>query len=210
MLKILAWLVGGVLGLAVLYTATALLLGEIPVNRDFQIASNGVPIAVCSNGVHTDFVLPVKSDAVDWSRNFPPAQYPADVTRFDHIGIGWGNLDFYRSTPTWSDFDPGTALRALLGLGPAAMHVQYRPGPGASENCRRLEIGLVQYRQLANYVSATLASTDPVAPGYGATDCSTRPRDASVYLRAATSGWVGASWKRVSPPASGRPLHSRC
>jgi len=156
---------------AIGYVATALVLGAIPANRDFAETPGGVPIAVCSNGIHTDFVLPVKTEAVDWSTIFLPRHYPIDVTGFDHVGIGWGDLDFYRSTPTWKDFSIGTALKALTGMGPAALHVQYRPGPGAHEDCRRAEISIPQYRALADYIGATMASPGwPSAPGYGATD----------------------------------------
>ncbi len=160
MLKMLRRIASVILALVFLYLAAAFGLGLVPVNADFTKTSGGISVAVCSNGVHTDFVLPVKTEAIDWSTLFPPRHYPADVTHFDHIGIGWGDLDFYRSTPSWSDFDSGIALRALAGLGPAALHVQYRSGPGANEDCRRLEISPVQYSDLAHYVSATLASTE--------------------------------------------------
>jgi len=199
MLKLLFRIVVGGLGLCVLYIAAALLLGVLPVNRDFTPTPGGVPVAVCSNGVHTDFVLPVRSEEVDWSAIFPPAQYPTDVTRFDHIGIGWGDLDFYKSTPRWVDFDTGIALRALTGLGPAALHVQYRPGPGANEDCRRVEIGIPQYRALVNYIAATTTSPVPAAAGYGATDLFF-PAQGRFSLIKSCNVWVGQGLK-----ASGLP-----
>jgi uncharacterized protein (TIGR02117 family) len=171
MLKLLRRLVGAILTLCTLYLATVIIFGFVPVNRDFIETPSGIPIAVCSNGVHTDFVLPVKTAEVDWSKTFPPVHYPVDVTRFDHVGIGWGDLDFYRSTPTWSDFDVGIALAALTGLGPAALHVQYLPEPGTDARCRRVEISTQQYRAIIGYIRAAIVSTDrPAAPGYGATD----------------------------------------
>ena len=36
----------------------------IPVNRDFAETPGGIPVAVCSNGIHTDFVLPVKTAVI--------------------------------------------------------------------------------------------------------------------------------------------------
>jgi uncharacterized protein (TIGR02117 family) len=171
MLKALRRIIGLLLAFLALYVFAALILGFAPVNRSFTPTAGGVPIAVCSNGVHTDFVLPVRTEEVDWSAIFPTVHYPVDVTGFDHIGIGWGDLDFYRSTPTWSDFDTGIALRAVTGLGPAALHVQYRPGPGLNEDCRHAEISVPQYRALAGYIGATMASPGwPAASGYGATD----------------------------------------
>jgi uncharacterized protein (TIGR02117 family) len=187
-------------GAVVLYVGIALALGAIPINRDFAETPGGVPIAVCSNGVHTDFVLPVKTEGVDWSAIFPPAHYPVDVTGFDHIGIGWGDLDFYKSTPSWGDFDAGIALKALTGLGPAALHVQYRPGPGATEDCRRAEISVPQYRALSDYIGATMASPGwPAAPGYGATDLFYAAHGHFSLLKSCNV-WVGEGLK-----ASGQP-----
>jgi uncharacterized protein (TIGR02117 family) len=199
MLRLLGRIIIGVFGLCVLYVVAALLLGAMPANRDFAATRGGVVVAVCSNGVHTDFVLPVRSEEVDWSAIFPPQLYPTDVTRFDHIGIGWGDLDFYKSTPRWADFDIGIAFRALTGLGPAALHVQYRPGPGPSEDCRQATISLPQYRALVNYIAATTASPVPAAPGYGATDLFF-PAQGRFSLIKSCNVWVGQGLK-----ASGLP-----
>ena len=201
MLKILRRITGVILALGSLYLVAAFVLGLVPVNAAFTETSGGVPIDVCSNGVHTDFVLPVKTDEVDWSTTFRPRHFPTDVTGFDHIGIGWGDLDFYRSTPRWSDFDAGIALRALAGLGPAALHVQYRPGPGANEDCRRMVVSVPQYRALANYIGATLAATEaPAAPGYGATDLF-YPALGRFSLFKSCNVWVGEGLKASGLPS---------
>ncbi|WP_395022295.1 TIGR02117 family protein [Dongia sp.] len=202
MLKLLRRTVGAILALGALYLGAALALGFIPVNRDFTETPGGVPIAVCSNGVHTDFVLPVKTAEVDWSEVFPPQHYPVDVTPFDHVGIGWGDLDFYRTTPTWADFDIGTALRALTGLGPAALHVQYRPGPGASEDCRQTTISIPQYRALSDYIGTTMASPGwPASPGYGATDLFYAAHGRFSLLKSCNV-WVGEGLKAAGLPSA--------
>jgi uncharacterized protein (TIGR02117 family) len=198
--KLLRRLASAILALVLLYGASALVLGVIPVNRDFTETPDGIAIAVCSNGVHTDFVLPVRTEAVDWSAFFPPAHYPVDVTRFDHIGIGWGDLDFYRSTPRWADFDAAIALKALGGLGPAALHVQYRPGPGASEDCRSRAISAAQYGALRDYIASALVSRTPAAPGYGGSDLFYPARGRFSLIRSCNV-WVGQGLRAASLPA---------
>jgi uncharacterized protein (TIGR02117 family) len=200
MLKVLRWSVGAIFALIVFYIAAALVLGLVPANRTFAQTPGGVPVAVCSNGVHTDFVLPVKSEVVEWSATFPPANYPVDVTRFDHVGIGWGDLDFYRSTPRWADFDLGIALRALTGLGPAVLHVQYRPGPGVNEDCRSVAISVSQYRALSAYIAATIASAGPTAPGYGGSDLF-YPAKGHFGLIKSCNVWIGQGLKASGLPA---------
>ena len=200
MLKPLRRIVTAILALLSLYVAAALVLGLVPINRDFTETSGGIPIAVCSNGVHTDFILPVKTDEVDWSKVFPTVHYPVDVTQFDHIGIGWGDLDFYKSTPSWSDFDTGIALKALAGLGPAALHVQYRPGPSATEDCRRAEISVPQYGALVGYIGATMASPGwPSAPGYGSTDLFYAAHGHFSLVKSCNV-WVGEGLKAAGLP----------
>jgi len=199
-LKLFSRAFAAVVALALAYLAAALLLGAWPINRDFQPTPGGVEVFVCSNGVHTDFVLPVRTEEVDWSAIFAPRYYPADVTRFDHVGIGWGNLDFYRSTPRWSDFRIGTALHSALGFGAAALHVQYRPVPGPAERCGRVAVSAVQYRALANYIAATTAGPDPVAPGYGATDLF-YPARGRFSLFKSCNVWVGQGLQAARLPA---------
>jgi uncharacterized protein (TIGR02117 family) len=200
MLKALRRFAAAVLAIGFVYLAAALGLGALAVNRNFQPSADGIEIAVCSNGVHTDFVLPVKTAEVDWAAIFPPAHYPTDVTHFDYVGIGWGDLDFYRSTPAWRDFDTAVALRALTGLGPAALHVQYRPRPGATEDCRGVSVSAWQYQALADYIAATTALTDaPAAPGYGATDLFYAARG-HFNLFKSCNVWVGQGLKAASLP----------
>jgi uncharacterized protein (TIGR02117 family) len=168
------------LGVATLIAATylvaALVLGYLPVNRDFASTPGGTEVFVCDNGWHTDFVLPVRNAEVDWSRRFPAPDFVGPVGGYDHIGIGWGNLDFYHATPTWAEFRLSTAWRALLGSGPSALHVQYRPGPGYKEKCGRLVLDDAHYQALADYIDGSLLDSAAgeaavlASPGYGATD----------------------------------------
>jgi uncharacterized protein (TIGR02117 family) len=201
LLRVPGRIVGVLAALCVLYFAAAFILGFVPVNGTFTETRGGIPIAVCSNGVHTDFVLPVKTDAVDWSAFFPRASFPAPVEGFDHVGIGWGDLDFYRATPRWRDVKLGTALRAASGLGGgAALHVQYRPAPGAAERCALLTIGTAQYRALAEYIAGSLvASLSPVAPGYGGSDAF-YPAEGRFSLIRSCNVWVGQGLKAASLP----------
>jgi len=198
-LKLFSRAFAAVVALALAYLAAALLLGAFPVNRDFQPTPGGIEVFVCSNGVHTDFVLPVKTAEVDWSAIFLPRHYPVDVTGFDHVGIGWGNLDFYRSTPRWSDFRIGTALHAVLGFGAAAFHVQYRPAPGPAERCGRVAVSPVQYRALANYIAAAMAGPEPSAPGYGTTDLF-YPARGHFSLFESCNVWVGQGLQAAGLP----------
>src|SRR4051812_31396851 len=94
MVRFLGRAVTVIVGAVLLYAVAALVLGYLPVNRDFQPSPGGTEIFVCSNGVHTDFVLPIRTQDVDWSRRFPAPDFIGPVGGYDRVGIGWGNLDF--------------------------------------------------------------------------------------------------------------------
>jgi uncharacterized protein (TIGR02117 family) len=194
--KILAVLLGAVL----LYLIAALALGAIPVNRDFEQTADGTEISVCSNGVHTDFVLPAVTSEMDWSAPFPASDFARPVGVFDHVGIGWGDFDFYRATPTWADFELGTALHALAGLGPSALHVQYRRAPGPQENCRKLRLDAAHYRALADAILATRAPGSAVF-GYGGTDAF-YPATGRFSLFKSCNVWVGDRLKAAGLPSA--------
>jgi uncharacterized protein (TIGR02117 family) len=189
-----------------LYVFTALILGSIPVNRDFAATPGGTEIFVCSNGVHTDFVLPVKTIDADWPAVFPSQDFSRPIAAYDHIGIGWGDLAFYRDTPHWRDLKFATAWNALLGRGPSAIHAEYRPAPLPAENCAGLSIGAQQYVELRDYIIADLAKSSPDLParlaagGYGM-------RDAFFFARGHFSpvmtcnAWINRGLKAAGLPS---------
>jgi uncharacterized protein (TIGR02117 family) len=142
------------------YLLLALVLGVLPVNREFQPtppASGGISIYLRTNGVHADLVLPA-AGLHDWHAEFPPRNVIGTarlanprVQRW--IAFGWGDREFYVHTRTWRDLRPGTAAAALLGLGTGAMHVEYLAEP-LRYRALRIDVSASQYRALVATVQA--------------------------------------------------------
>jgi len=164
------------------YVLLALVLGLIPVNREFSMPvpqADGVVMYVRTNGVHAELVLPAR-EPYDWSREFPLLAL-VDYTKlrsllgFNWIAFGWGDRAFYLETPTWRDLRPRTALNALSGRGNGAMHVEYVARP-QDYQAVRVALDEEQYARLVAYVRAGFArDTQGRAmridhPGYFATD----------------------------------------
>lgn len=179
------WLIGAAalfLLPPLVYTLLALLLGLVPVNRDFRPAreeAGGVVIYLRTNGVHAEFVLPARG-AVDWTREFAPlsiidTKRRATVAGLDWIAFGWGDRNFYLETPHWRDLRARTAFVALSGQGRGAMHVEYLAHP-ADYRSVRVVIDENQYREVVDYVRAGFARDQqgrPLRidhPGYFDTD----------------------------------------
>jgi uncharacterized protein (TIGR02117 family) len=147
---ILIWIVVGYFAIVV--------VGLIPVNNDFQPPpeGEGVEIFLVSNPVHSDIVLPIRSETVDWYQTFPPESFAGDTRFATHIAIGWGDRGFYIETPEWSDLKLSTAARALFWNSDCALHVSVNRGAFSRENSRSVRISVEQYQALVDYVQATL------------------------------------------------------
>ena len=135
-----------------LYAAAVGVLGLVETGgEDTALAAReGIEMFVTSNGVHTDFVLPVVTPYRDWRPLAPNAAYP-------FLAIGWGDRDFYLATPTWNDLKASTALRAAFGLNGTVLHVESMGRPVVSDRARALRLSPDQYRRLLAYVEAGFA-----------------------------------------------------
>lgn len=148
------------------YLLAAVVLGAVAVNRDFAsapAAAGGVTVYLRSNGIHADLVLPTRTPTFDWSHEFPAAHMNALPAPLPWIAFGWGDREFMVATPTWRDLRPGTALRALTGLGRGALHVQY-VGDALRYDVRAIRIDAAQYARLVAYVRAAAARDASGAP----------------------------------------------
>lgn len=143
-----------IVALPVLYVLVALLLGVIPVNREFRPtdgASGGVTVYLRTNGVHTDLVVPAAAPH-DWRGEFPPESL-IDAARLiephvlQWIAFGWGDREFFLQTRTWRDLRLRTTAVALFGLGRGAMHVEYLAQP-LRYDVQRIDLHPQQYRAL--------------------------------------------------------------
>lgn len=152
------------------YALAAVIGGAIPVNGGWQQAQSGVRIYVIDNGIHTDLVLPVAAEGVDWRDLVKPGDIAnPDQARHSHIAIGWGDRDFYLNTPSWSKVSPVRVAKALAGMGRTVLHVAHIPPPGVGEHMRTIILSPDEYHRLAAFVRGTFAQ-GPSVHGYGAND----------------------------------------
>ena len=142
------------------YLLLAMLLGLLPVNRDWvptPPGEGGITVFLRTNGVHAELVLPAAAPH-DWRAELPPAEV-VDAVRLSAlpslawIAFGWGDREFFIRTRTWRDLRAATAASALLGLGPAAMHVEYLVRP-QDYRALRIELSPAQYARLVDGLRA--------------------------------------------------------
>ena len=135
------------------YLLIVTLLSFVSVNEDFAENQKEIPIYILTNGVHTDVVLPLKSEHYDWTNQLKPEQTKAKDSTYQYAALGWGDKGFYMETPTWADLKASTALKAASGLSTTAMHVTFYKDLKESNSCKKLQISSDNYKKLILFIN---------------------------------------------------------
>src|SRR5688572_19403271 len=100
--------------LIAIYFAFAFGLSSISVNDDFKHCDkDSIEIYILTNGVHTDLVLPLQNQFMDWNKFVNPASTISSNTSVRYVSFGWGDKGFYLRTKTWGDLKFSIAFNAL-------------------------------------------------------------------------------------------------
>ena len=140
------------LAVTALYVLAAVVLTLVPANRTAQAPKDGIEIFLVSNGLHVDFVLPMRAEGIDWSQLLQAGAFDKPITPYEYVGFGWGERRFLLETPTWADLKVSVAIPATLWPTPAAMCVtmlKYRPW---GERVRPVMIPRETYPLLAQHI----------------------------------------------------------
>lgn len=150
--KILLKLVLFLLGLILLYVIIAYLLSLITIEKEANTKPE-VEIFILTNGVHTDIVMPVKSEQIDWSQQIQYKNTQAADSTYQYIAMGWGDKGFYLETPEWSDLKASVAFKAASGLSSSAIHATYYKQMKLGNDCKSMLISKEQYQRLITYIT---------------------------------------------------------
>lgn len=143
-----------VLSLPAAYLVAALIGSLVPVNRGWSEPPEGTTIYLADNGVHTDMILPVKAQGLDWAPLLPKSDFAAPDPAARWIAFGAGEQHVYLNTPSWWDLTPRTIWSALTG-GPQVIHAEYVPSPYYAE--REIRLRPEEYRRLWAAIRAGFA-----------------------------------------------------
>ena len=149
LLKYTTFFLLGIIGYLLMVT----LLSYISVNDGLVKSHKEIPIYILTNGVHTDVVLPLKSEHYDWTNQLKTEHTKAKDTAFNYAALGWGDKGFYLETPTWADLKASTALKAASGLSSSAMHVTFYKEMKESKSCKKLQISSDNYKKLILFIN---------------------------------------------------------
>lgn len=182
---------------ALLYSLLVIVGGVIPVNRDTE--NNGsIKIYVVRNGSHTDIVVPIKTEVINWENIILPQHFSSNIHDAKFYSFGWGDRQFFRATPYWEDLKFKTSFNALFVNTPSAIHVR-KLREINSEKIITLNIDKTQYRKLSEYflkhLEFTRAKTlDPLDFRYSDNDVFYNSRSSFHAFRTCNS-WVNNALK---------------
>ncbi len=158
--KIIIWSLISIILFFGIYFLFAFLLGSIGSSQNISNRPKEYNVLILSNGVHTDIVMPVKNELVNWKYYFPVSNTRTKQNHNKWISFGWGDKEFYLNTPTWADLTVATALRSATGLSSTALHVTYRDSVNLdSTNCVKLFLTKKEYKNLRDFIFNSFQKT---------------------------------------------------
>ena len=125
-------------------------------------------IYVGGNNVHTNLIVPVKTIEFDWSNELNLTEIGSHRSNDYHfLSFGWGDKLFYLNTPTLSDVNVGTTLRALLLPTQTVVHIQghFSVPPSSSDyQVKALKVSRQGYLNLSRFLMSYLAQDSEGKP----------------------------------------------
>lgn len=124
------------------------------------------PVWVSSvNQFHTELILPVANDAVDWRSKLNLNQLGAAANTYRYLSFGWGDRAFFQD----ASFDPVTLFDALFLPGPTALHVWGHSGVpqlGKDFELKQLWLSRAQYQRLSHSIAVSFQRDAQGQPRY--------------------------------------------
>jgi uncharacterized protein (TIGR02117 family) len=151
-LKITLRVVLGFIVFVALYLFAAWGISKITVYAE-PGSSQDVTIYILTNGVHTDIVVPVKNQQMDWSKELKFENTTGKDTAASFVGMGWGDKGFYLNTPTWAELKFSVAFKAAFALSSSAIHATYHKELKESSSCKKITISKAQYSRLITFIT---------------------------------------------------------
>lgn len=154
-LKYTLYFILGFIAFVLVYLLSAYCLSRIAVSK---LANQPAEVAIYikTNGVHTDIVVPVKNEQLDWSREIKFTNtHLADTTNIKYLSMGWGDKGFYLQTPTWGDLKFSVAFKAAFALSTTAIHATFYGDLKEDLACRKIMISKQEYASLIDYITSS-------------------------------------------------------
>lgn len=148
-LKIIAYLVGGIIAIPIVYLLISVVLSLVIQNK---IPQGEHTVFLSTNGVHADFIFPInllESSMLN--------ELKVD-SNTEYVAIGWGDKNFYINTPNWSDLTLTNAFSAAFLKSDCLLHItRYH---SKQKDWIPLNLSREQLMKLNTYVHTTFKKSE--------------------------------------------------
>lgn len=135
----------------------AVLVGQLPVNRQFRGATDGIEITVYVDSAHSEIIVPITTAVRDWQPWFSPSDFRDITGNETHVAFGWGDREFFLNTPHWEDVRADLTAWSMLYPTGTVMHVSLMDPPPSNEFYRQVTIEPAAYRRMCDFVERSFA-----------------------------------------------------
>lgn len=113
-------------------------------------------VCIINDGMHTNIVLPVQNNLVDWREFINIAAIGQDATaNYKYLTFGWGDRDFYIQTPTLAELNLVTAVKALFLPTPSTILVQGFANIPQDRDLKCVKVTRTNYLKLTQFIQNT-------------------------------------------------------
>ena len=143
------------------YMLAALVGSFVPVNGGWAEPKDGITVYLADNGIHTDIIMPVEAEGLNWEPIVPRSDAAAATPNAGWVAFGSGEERVYLNTPTWWDIRPATIWAVVTGSR-RVMHVEWVQDPSYAE--RQIRLRPEEYRRLWAAIRADFELRDSGRP----------------------------------------------
>lgn len=157
-----------------LYLIFSVILGTIPVNKNYEPLDEGIAIWVKRDAMHTEIIVPSQSETINWLHYLQMER----KKRSSYVSFGWGDKKWYLNGGQLSLRTIPIVLNALFLPSESVMHVntlQLEPLPSkrrikillSPEQLDLLNQYIFNYFTVQKEVNIFDLATDETIGGYG-------------------------------------------
>ena len=150
-----------------LYLLVAHTLIFLPMQKgEISTYQKSQKIYILYNEMHSDIVI--ETDSL----NSLSKRYLSDVIqgRDGYLTFGWGDRDTYLNTPTWSDIELSTTLKALFINTPSVLHVTFYKDIKRFKNLKKIQLSKIEKKVLIESIFKSFNRDIWKHQGYGKDD----------------------------------------
>lgn len=144
----------------VVLSSLSLLAMGMLIPRKWDNYSNSncdLDVCVANRGIHSDIIVPTTNYIFDWHKYISVDRIGGidNAHDYKYLSFGWGDRDFYMTTPSLADLNLSTTFRALFLPTPSVIHVQgYQLIPDYLE-VKCIKVNQKDYLKLMEFIQAT-------------------------------------------------------